>query len=437
MSRNKSLWLALFFLAGGACFAQVVSPWEIKDPELRSLQQQYMQDLQSAGQDILDSHFAFPFYLSRKLDLDQAEQRRADQHSIRFDNYNGHTVLAITGNYYAAYSTQKMSEEQRARATFVAVIMPILKGAVPRFQSNREIQGYAIEVSHHILGDVMGVGMERAENLMVFLPQRAAIRLIGSGNETVQQAALLEGKAFLNARPVNIWLSGEGPPLAADRAANDVKEERESSSTEAAADAPPGDSAASQTGTSQPAFAPAPGQKEISAPPSVPRDTSPQALAALQTSGQEIIGHITKEMDSQAHFVGYAPPRFVEFRQEIYLELSINTPLMESAGASRYRLAALAFDEHIVHLVRPILEYFKGDQNFDGVGFSTTVHMAGRTGAASANSEAVEFFFPFSALRCYASYDCTGQQLVNAGTVLINGERVSLDLQIAEGGASR
>jgi len=146
---------------------------------------------------------------------------------------------------------------------------------------------------------------------------------------------------------------------------------------------------------------------------------------------------MTKELNSQAGFVGYAPPRFVVFRQGIYLELSINTLLLESASASRYKLAALAFDEHIAHLVRPTLEYFKGEQNFDGVGFSTTVHPVRKTVAPSANSEAVEFFFPFSALRSYANYECTGQQLVDQGTVLINGERVSLDLQIAEGGSSR
>jgi hypothetical protein len=436
MSRNKLLWFVPFLLACGTCLAQVVSPWDIKDSELRSLQQQYMDDLQSAGRDILANHFDYPFYLSRKLDLAQAAQQRADQHSIRFDSYDGRTVLAITGNYYAAYSTQKLSEDQRARATFLAVVMPILKGAVPRFQSNHEIQGYAIEVSHHIMGKVMGVEMERPENLMVFLPQQAAIRLVGSKNETVQQAALLEGKAFLNAQPVSIWLSDEGRRLAADRSASDTSERREPSSTEAGADAPQGDRAVAQSGTSQPAPSTAPKQKETPAPPPPPRDTSPQALASLQTSGQEIIGHMMKEIDSQAHFVGYAPPRFVVFRQGIYLELSINTSLPEFASASRYRLAALAFDEHIAHLVRPTLEYFKGDQDFDGLGFSTTVHLAGKTAAANANAEAVEFFFPFSALRCYASYDCTGQQLVNEGTVLINGERVSLDLQIAEGGSS-
>jgi hypothetical protein len=49
----------------------------------------------------------------------------------------------------------------------------------------------------------------------------------------------------------------------------------------------------------------------------------------------------------------------------------------------------------------------------------------------------VEFFFLFAALRCYEKYDCTGQQLVDTGAVLINGERVALDLQVAEGGPGR
>src|SRR5450631_402560 len=438
MSRNRSLWLVLFLFACGPSLAQVVSPWEIKDPDLSALQQKYLADLQSAGRDILATHFEYPFYLSRKLDLDQAAQQRADQHSIRFDTYNGQTVLAITGNYYAAYSTQNMSEEKRARATFLAVVMPILKGVVPRFQSNHEIQGYAIEVSHHILGNVMGVGMEHPENLMIFLPQRAAIKLLGSADQTAQQAALLEGKALLNAQPVNIWLNGEEPPLPADRSSSSASASAESSTLDGGAEisqeGSQRDSAPVQPGASQPATAPK--QKDTSAPVPLPRDTSPQALASLQASGKEIIGQMTKELDSQAHFVGYAPPRFVVFRQGIYMEVSLNTSLAETASASRYKLAALAFDEHIAHLLRPTLEYFKGDQNFDGVGFSTTVHLEGKTAAARVNSEAIEFFFPFSALRFYASYDCTGQQLVNEGTVLINGERVSLDLQIAEGGSS-
>jgi len=431
MFRNSVSWLALMLLATSTSLAQVVSPAEIKDPELRSLQQQYLDDLRSAGQDILSSHFDYPFYLSRKLDLDEAEQQHADQHSIRFDHYNGRTVLAITGNYYAAYSAEKVNEDQRARSTFLNVVLPILKGAVPRFQANREIQGYAVEVSHHIMGKVMSVSMERPENLMVFLPQNAAIKLVAAKDETAQQAALLEGQVFLNAAPITIWLNGEGPRLAGTTPAEDGSTHRQGSAESVGADIVQGSNAGGRS--------PLPASvspKPVSPPPAPVRDTSPQALSALQNTNQELIAKVVKDLDPQAHFVAYAAQSFVAFRQGIYLELSMNTSLPESASGSRYKLAAMAFDDHLAHLVRPALAYFKEDPQFDGISFSTTVHVAGKA-ATSNPSEAVEFFFPFSALRCYEKYDCTGQQLIDAGTVLINGERVALDLQIAEGSSNR
>src|SRR2546422_952313 len=134
MHNNKAGWLGVVLFAAAASLAQVVSPAEIKDPELRSLQQQYMDDLKLVGEDILANHFDYPFYLSRKLDLDESLQQRADQRSIRFDRYNGKTVLAITGNYYAAYSAEKLNPDQRARTTFLNVVMPVLQAAVPRLQ---------------------------------------------------------------------------------------------------------------------------------------------------------------------------------------------------------------------------------------------------------------------------------------------------------------
>ena len=222
MRTNKAASLTLVLLAASTCWAQIVAPPEIKDPELRSLQQQYMDDLKLVAQDILASHFEYSFYLSRKLDLDEAQQQRSEQRSIRFDRYNGQTVLAITGNYYAAYSADKVNSDQRARSTFLNVVMPILKAAVPRFQSNHHVQGYAVEISHHIRGKVMGVSMERPENLMVFLPQSGAVRLLGSKDESTQQAALLQGQVFLNAQPITVWLNGEGPQLAAAGAPNDA-----------------------------------------------------------------------------------------------------------------------------------------------------------------------------------------------------------------------
>jgi hypothetical protein len=435
MHKNRAALIGLFLLVARVSLAQVVSPAEIKDPALRALQQEYVDDLRLTGQDILATKFDYPFYLSRKLDLDQAQQLRADQHSIRFDSYNGKTVLAVTGNYYAAYSADKVSSDERARSTFLNVVIPVLKAAVPRFQSNRQVQGYAVEISHHITGKVMGVSMERPENLMVFLPQSAALRLLGSKDDETRQAALMQGQTFLNAQPITIWLNGAGPQLATNAPTPDNSTDAQSGSSQAGAEvvsggnsgAPPVGNAAKNPSVSKPS--------EQTPPPAPPvRDTSPQALSSLQAANQQAVDQMVKELDAQAHFVSYAPPKFVAFRQGIYLELSLDSTLPASAAGSRYKLAAMAFDDHVAHLIRPLLAYFKDEQKFDGIGFSTTVHLAGK--AAAGTSEAVEFYFPLSSLRCYEKYDCTGQQLLDAGTVLINGERVALDLQIAEGGSS-
>ena len=82
----------------------------------------------------------------------------------------------------------------------------------------------------------------------------------------------------------------------------------------------------------------------MSAVPPV-RDASPPALAALQASSQDVVAKLVKELGPEAHFVAYASPGFVAFRQGVYLELSLNTTLPESAAGSRYKLAATAFDD--------------------------------------------------------------------------------------------
>lgn len=425
----------LFSILVPAASAQVLSPAEIKDHQLRDLQQQYMDDLSRLGADVLSLPTQYSFYLSRRLDLDEQKQKSADQRSIRFDRYKGRTVVEITGNYYAAYSAEKMSPEQRAKATFDAIIVPMLKVEVPRFQSNPNVQGYAFEISHHILGKVMDVPVEHPENLVAVLPQDAAIRLLGAKDDSIKQAALLKSELYLNAQPVTIWLDGQGPQLAAqeqpdpDPPKSNPPASVEVAKNESASD----DSAARSREQATTAALGLPAMKSLKPvdPPPPSRDISPQGLASLQAANAATLSALFKELDPQAHFVSYAAPSFVAFRKGAYLELSLNTSLKEVRAGSRYRLAALAFDDHIAHLIRPVLGYLKDDSRFDGIGFSTSIHVPAKA-AVAGSSLAVEFFFPFSALRCYESYDCTGQQLIDAGTVLINGERVSLTLQNAE-----
>ena len=45
----------------------------------------------------------------------------------------------------------------------------------------------------------MGMPIERAENLMVYMPPDAAIKLIAAQSKLQQQVAMLESEVFLNA----------------------------------------------------------------------------------------------------------------------------------------------------------------------------------------------------------------------------------------------
>jgi len=114
-----------------------------------------------------------------------------------------------------------------------------------------------------------------------------------------------------------------------------------------------------------------------------------ESLSNLQRQNDDAVTRMTKDLDKEAHFLPYAPPSFIGFRQGAYLQLSISTRLDAAAATSRYKLAALAFDEHVSHLVRPLLAYFPQDPDFDGVDFSSMIHVAD-----GSSPLAVEFFFP-------------------------------------------
>jgi hypothetical protein len=431
MRKSSHLCLPLFLFAGLAS-AQVVAPSQLNDPDMRKLQQSSMTQLNTAAQNLSGYHFDHPFYFSRKLDVDEKKQQGGDQHSIRFERFNGATVVAISGNYYAAYPSAKFNGQLRARQTFLSVVLPILRGVVPAFQANPMVRGYAVEVSHHVLDKAMGMPVEHAENLMVYLPQSAAIQLLAAPDKLTQQAALLSAQVFLNANPIYLWLTDDAappnPPVAPE--ANISTSLSTSAPPPSETDTPDAPIAASAPVRSVPPQS-APQSTALTATPSM-RDVSPQALAALQASVQGISSRMLAELEPQAQFVAYAPPAIIAFRHQAYLELSVNTTLAEPADTSRYKLAALAFDEHLSPLLRRVLNYFPGDQNFDGISFSTTVHTSIRPGVATAQPLSVEYFFPLTALRRYAAFDCTGQQLIDAGTVLINGERAGITLQLAE-----
>ena len=412
LSRMLLSWTLLLAVSAPA---QVLAPEEIRDPNLRELQKKYFNELKLITQAAAAHSFPYHFYFSRMLGLSEKDQHRSDQRSVQFDRYQDRTVLKITGNYFAAYSTELMNPEERTRQTYQDVILPLLLAAAPALEKAVAPQAYAFEISHHVRKKVLGVSSEGTENVVLILPKASAQRLVAATDPAVQQAAVLEGEVFLNAAPIALWPRPEG--LAA-----------KTETAQASAPIPATTSRPVQTLRVPPvrAAAPEPPAQPQNTAVGLPHDTSPEALKSIQSSYQAVLDRMVQELNTQAHFVRYAPPAFIPFHKGLYLQLSLTTALPESAGGSQYKLAALAFDQHIAHLIRPTLAYFKEDRgDFDGIDLSTSVRLD-----ADKNSEgsqlAVEFIFPFAMLRAYQQFDCTGQQLIDSGFVLINEKRAAI-----------
>lgn len=394
--------------------AQVLLPAEIKDPAARALQQKSMAQLKLVAEDLQGHQFPYPFYFSRVLDIDEDRQQRVDQRSIRFEKRDGQTVLIMTGNYYAAYSADLMDKNKRVRKTLDDVVVPLLKAAVPRFANDDSFAAFGIEISHHVRRKVMGVAAENPENVVFMVPRAAAQHLITARNDEQLQAALLDSEVFVDAEAFNMWVNGEKP--SDDKIA--AMRPQKTAPAQAVSSGVPAPPLQSPDSTVSP--------KLLKAADMPVRLITPQTLTTLDDKYSGEIARVLYDLKEEAHFVQYAPPTFVGFHEGAYLQLSITTALDGIAG-SHYKLAALAFDDHISHLIRPVLAHFQQASDFEGVVFSTTVKQAEKS-----SSEAIEYFLPLPSLRCYARYDCTGQQVLDSGFVLINGERAELNLQLAE-----
>src|SRR5271165_1067306 len=279
--------------------AQVITPVELSDPKAQRLQQRHLQTLMAIATEIEAHKFPYPFYFSRVLDVDLPKMQLADQRSIRFDTYKGQTVLEITGNYYAAYSADRMDSYARLKETFERVMMPMLQAEVPHFPDDSEFSAFALEVSHHVRQKVMGVISEHPENVTIIIPVPVAQKLVDAKTDDQKQAAILEAQVFLNGQPYSMWLQ-EGAPseewkekYAPLPAARKQTVETANAGTNNALSSNPS-VAANLMKTSTPTM----------------RIITPESLALLQRQNDDAITRLTKDLDKEAHFLPYAAPSF-------------------------------------------------------------------------------------------------------------------------------
>src|SRR5262245_29106452 len=211
--RGKRILLRAALLLGvGATtgFAQV-SPTEILNPDLKALEQTYFEQLIGINQAIAKTKFPFPFYLSRLVGLDPAQQAEADSRGLEFVRFQDRVILKVTGNYNAAYDTNRLTRNERAAGTFRAVVLPILEQVTATLPQDLSCDGIGFEVSHHTRTRERTYDYEGKEILVVVFDRDDAWLLSRASTDSERQEIVNRSKVYVSGTDFGLSLSERDP----------------------------------------------------------------------------------------------------------------------------------------------------------------------------------------------------------------------------------
>src|ERR1700747_1982565 len=184
---SKKILLALMplFAFGAVPVLAQVSPNEILNPDLKALEQTYFQQLIGINQSIAKIKFPFPFYLSRFVGIDPAKQAEGDSRGLEFVRFQDRVILKVTGNYNAAYDTNRMTQNERAANTLRTVVLPILVLTTATLPPDIACDGIGFEISYHARSREPSYDFEGKESLVLVLDRIDAWALSGATTDSV------------------------------------------------------------------------------------------------------------------------------------------------------------------------------------------------------------------------------------------------------------
>jgi len=427
--------LAMSFSAPRA--SAQVSPSEILNPDLKALEETYFQQLKTLNQSISKTKFPFPFYLSRFVGLDPAQQAEADSRGLEFVRFQDRVILKITGNYNAAYDAARLTQNERAADTFRAVVLPIVNLAAAALPTDLPCDGIGFEISHHTRARDRSYDYEGKENLVLVLDRDDAWALSRASMDLERQEILNRSKVFISGKDFGLSLT-ERDPLNVEALPRSVPAKPDATSTARSSTAGHSSLLKSNHPVSpvSPAVAVPADPAPANANPVVPRpkavDSPPARVDAerLNEKYQAQLAALAKEGATKFHFVDYAPPTFMIFRDQIALQMTLrNSIQFGPAKGSIYKRAAQSFDLFLAPQLKDLSDRISPDIEFQLLDFSVLNKLS--PGAKGA-SEAIEFICPRATLKQFVNAEITNQQLLDQSIILVNGVRIALNLQLVE-----
>jgi hypothetical protein len=433
--------LAMSFCARSS--SAQVSPSEILNPDLKALEESYLQQLKTLNQSIAKTKFPFPFYLSRFVGLDPAQQAEADSRGLEFVRFQDRVILKATGNYNAAYDTGRLTQNERAAGTFRTVVLPVLEQVTAALPHDLACDGIGFEISHHTRTRDRSYDYEGKETLVVVLDREDAWALSRASTDPERQELVNRSKVYVNGTEFGLSLM-ERDPLNVQALPRSVPAKPDATSTARSSTAA-GRSSLLKSNLSLPPASPVvpppvdtvsaspsptlPSPKAADPQPPIPPPTQAEA-DRLSEKYQSQLAALAKEGATKYHFVDYAPPTFVVFHDQLALQMTLrNSIQFGPAKGSIYKRAAQSFDLFLAPQLKDLSDQIPPGLEFQLFDFSVLNKLSP---GAKGTSEAIEFICPRTALKQFVNAEITNQQLLDQSVVLVNGVRIALNLQLVE-----
>ena len=422
--------LVLGCICSSTASAQV-SPNEILDPQLKSLEAQYLPQLKTINQHIARKQFPFPFYLSRVVGLDPAQQVEADTRGLEFKHFRDRVVLKATGNYNAAYDKKQLSRNEQAARTFRDVMLPILQIITQNVPPDIDCDAIGMEISYHVRDRQKSYDYEGAENLVVVLDRKDAFQMVLEKDDNARQVLLDRSLVYLGGEEYGLSLL-DRDPVVVDKQARAKSNQIDAGSTLSAS------TSASRLIRSNPNLLPsaAAGNDPSGGPKVDLSRAKPAATAAdaakLQSQYQAQLDALAREGQVKLGFVDYDPPTFVVVSKQMVLQMTLkNSTRLDPEKTNIYKRAAQTFDLFVAPKMKDVLDRIPSDVPVDYYDFSV-VNPLSPTSLGKERSEAIEFLFPKQLAQKFVNNEITNQELIDKSQVLVNGVRIALTLQLVE-----
>ena len=431
---NRLLICFLSLVLGCICSSTAsaqVSPNEILDPQLKSLEAQYLPQLKTINQHIARKQFPFPFYLSRVVGLDPAQQVEADTRGLEFKHFRDRVVLKATGNYNAAYDKKQLSRNEQAARTFRDVMLPILQIITQNVPPDIDCDAIGMEISYHVRDRQKSYDYEGAENLVVVLDRKDAFQMVLEKDDNARQVLLDRSLVYLGGEEYGLSLL-DRDPVVVDKQARAKSNQIDAGSTLSAS------TSASRLIRSNPNLLPsaAAGNDPSGGPKVDLSRAKPAATAAdaakLQSQYQAQLDALAREGQVKLGFVDYEPPTFVVVSKQMVLQMTLkNSTRLDPDKTNIYKRAAQTFDLFVAPKMKDVLDRIPSDVPVDYYDFSV-VNPLSPTSLGKERSEAIEFLFPKQLAQKFVNNEITNQELIDKSQVLVNGVRIALTLQLVE-----